>query len=74
MQDPFHQELKKAFVSERRMMTYPTFGLVIFGLGLVMVYLGYDQRVKWLGWVKWFAWITLVLGVIWVLIGSVLIL
>lgn len=42
------------------------------GLGLVMVFVGYGQRVKWLGRAKWFAWALLIFGVFYMLLGAVL--
>ena len=49
-------------------------GLLFIGVGLVMVFKGYDERVKWLGYAKWLAWTLLIFGVFYILLGVVLML
>ncbi len=49
-------------------------GLLSIGLGAGMIFVGYDQKDKWLGWPKWLAWALLPFGAFYVLIGAVLML
>ena len=54
------------------MMAVEGIGLLFVGLGIVMVFFGYYQRVKWLGWAKWLAWALLIFGAFYILFGAAL--
>ena len=63
---------RRSLAPENRIMAVAGIGLLFIGVGLVMVYKGYDERNKWLGYAKWLAWALLTFGVFYILIGAVL--
>jgi hypothetical protein len=64
--------LKKTLSPENRTMAVAGIGLLFIGLGVGMIFLGYNQKDKWLGRPKWLAWALLPYGAFYVLLGVVL--